>query len=349
MFDSLGSSQSSFECSPIASFRHPDSWAAYGRFIATSVHKGQAHNVHFSADGALRHFRYRTLRLDASLLFAYQDCQSRSDSIWSTASRALRTISSRERVDHLNVFVAGEVHPEDASGRVVRTDLEDEYMGLAFPYSTRDIFEFPDGFESFLSGLGRSNRRHLKARQKKAMDLGLRFELNDQYESISRKERYALGLRSHPMPYAKQVLDAWDGYALAQPGFFQCNFRDPKGTLLSYSTGFFEHDTAVMMYQLNAANEAEFGLSMAFRGCLIEHCAARGIKRLVLPMGVAGNLSHATSTNPIARVLFVRRSLPAVAKALLLRVFVPTSYAAQMVATRRFHTLISGRENALGG
>lgn len=290
----------------------------------------------------LRHFRCRALNLDTSLLFAYQDCRSRFDSAWSTALQALRTLSGRERVDHLNVYVAGDVQPADASVQTLHTVLDGEYLGLAFPYPTQDIIEFPEGFEDFLRSLGHSNRRHLKARQKKALDAGLSFELNHNYESVSRTERYDLGLRSNPVPYPKQVLDAWDGYALAQPGFFQCNFRDVNGQLLSYCTGFFDLDTAVMMYQLNDVSEVQLGLSMALRGCLIQHCASVGIKRLVLPMGIAGHLRHAASTNPIAQVLFVRRSLSAVVKALVVRTCVRTSCSAQMLAMPGFWAQVFG-------
>ncbi len=296
-----------------------------------------------SEDGALHHFRSRILNLDASLVFAFQDCRSRSDSVWSTALHALRTLSSREGIDHLNVYVAGDVHPEEAAGQAVRSVLNDEFMGLAFPYPTQDILEFAEGFEGFLRSLGHSNRRHLKARQKKALDSGLKFEFNDNYVSVAAVERYELGMLSSPMPYPKQVLDQWDGYALAKPGFFQCNFRDPSGKLLSYCTGFSEQDTAVMMYQLNDVSEVQLGLSMALRGCLIQHFAGLGIKRLVLPMGVAGHLKHAASTNPVSQVLFVRRSLPGVAKAMLLRMFVRRSCAAQMVATPGFYARLLGR------
>lgn len=321
---------------PCPSSRHADSWAAYGRFIFASVQKRVTRRVHVSDDGMLCHFRRRPFHFDASLLYAYQDCQSRSDSIWDTATRALQTLTGRERVDHLNVFVPGEVRPEDASGGQLRSVLDDEFVGMAFPYATHDILEFPDGFESFLRSLGHSNRRHLKARRKSALESGIRFEFNADYEAVSHREREALGLRSSPAPYEIDVLDAWDGYARSQPGFYQCTLRGPDGQLLSCSTGFFERDTAVMMYQLNDVNQNQLGLSMALRGWLIEHCASAGIKRMVLPMGVGGHLSHAASTNPVAQVLFVRRSMPALAKALLLGLLVPKSHAARMVAAPEF-------------
>lgn len=334
--------------SPVACFRHPDSWAAYGRFISAAVHKRQTGDVRVLEDGRLHYFRSRILNRDASLLFAYQDCRNRSESIWATALHALQLLVSREHVDHLNVYVAGDICPQDPSGRTLRTVLNGEFVGLAFPYPTEDILEFPDGFEGFLRSLGHSNRRHMKARQKKALESGLRFEINEDYGSVSRTERYSLGLRSSPVPYTRRVLDAWDTYAVAQAGFFQCSFRTSGKQMLSYCMGFIEQDTAVMMYQLNDVSQEQLGLSMALRACLIQHCATLGIKRLVLPMGIAGHLRHAASTNPVSQVHFVRRSLPSVAKALLLRIFVPTSCAAQMVATPGFRARIFGGEGTLG-
>lgn len=307
------------------------------------MQKRRTRHVRVSEDGTLRYFRRRVLHVDASLLYAYQDRQARSDCIWTTATRALRTLSSSERVDHLNVFVPGNLPPDEDSESRLRPVLGGEFVGLAFRYSTHDILEFPHSFEGFLRNLGHSNRRHLKARQKAALESGLRFQLNASYEAVSAAERYRLGARSSPSPYEKQVLDAWDGYALSQPGFFQCNMRIPGGELLSCSTGFFERDTAFMMYQLNDVQQWESGISMALRGCLIQHCAGMGLKRLVLPMGVGGHLSFAATTNPVAQVLFVRRSLVSAIKALLLRLLISKSHAAQMVAMSDSHAHMFGR------
>lgn len=329
---------------PGQSARHPDSWAAYGRFIFASVQKRLSRAVRVSEDGSLYHFRRRVLRFDASLLYAYQDCREGKESIWATATRALSTLKNRERVDHLSVFVAGGEPSDESREMPLRTVLGGEFVGLAFPTMTRDILEFPEGFDGFLRSLGHSNRRHLKARQKSAVEAGLSFEMSADYEKVSRSERHALGRCSSPAPYEEEVLDAWDGYALAQPGFFQCSLRDNHGKLLSYSTGFFEQDGAVMMYQLNDVDQSKAGLSMALRGNLIGQCAEQGAKRLVLPMGVGGHLSHAATTNPIAQVLFVRRSLPAMTKALFLRLLVPKSHAAHMVTTPGFVMRVIGAE-----
>jgi hypothetical protein len=239
--------------------------------------------------------------------------------------------------------MTGSVPPEDETGSALRDVLDGEFIGLAFPYPTRDILEFPDGFENFLQSIGHNRRRHLRARERDALAAGLRFELNGDYDSASPGERYALGLRTSPAPCAKEDINQRDAYALAQPGFFQCSLRCPNGKLLSYSTGFFERDSAVMMYQLNDSSQPQFGLSMAMRGCLIQHCAAAGFKRLVLPMGVGGHLSGAATTNPVTQVLMVRRGLPSLAKALLLRLFVRKSHAARMVATSGFFPRVFSR------
>jgi len=318
-----------------AAVRHPDSWAAYGRFIFAAVRTHCSQRVE-AVDGNLRQFSRPIWHADASMLYAYQGCDSANEPVLTAATRTLRQISRQRRVDHLNVYVSGAVKAEDAAGRVLYTVLDDTYIAVVFPYLTNDILEFPPSFEAFLKTLGHSNRRHMKARMENAPKSGIHFDLNSEPSAVQVDELYKLGLQSRPTEYSKETIDSWNAYAMAQPGFFHCMLRSTEGELLSYCIGFVERDSAVMMYQLNHQEHPKLGLSMTLRGFLIRHLTGLGIRRLVLPMGVAGHLEHAATVNPVAQVLFVRRSLAAVAKALLLRFTTPDSHAALMVSTPGF-------------
>lgn len=323
------------QAAPPRATRHPDSWAAYGRFIFESVRTRCSRRVEALNEGLL-HFRRPFCTFDTSLVYAFQDCASPTDSIWTTATGALQTLCGQARVDHLNVYVAGAIPPEDAAGTTLRAVLDGSYIGIAIPRQTRDILEFPPTFEGFLQTLGHSNRRHMKARQQAALASGIRFEIAPDRSAVAPEERYLLGERSRPFVYTRKRIDSWDAYAMAQPRFFQCTLRSPAGELLSCCTGFMERDTAVMMYQLNHEDYPRLGLSMTLRGFLIRHCTDSGLRRLVLPMGVAGNLEHAATTNPIAQIQFVRRSLPSLTKALLLRLTAPASHCALLVGSPGF-------------
>lgn len=315
--------------------RHPDSWAAYGRFIFAAVHTGCSGDVQILNEH-LRYFRRPVCSLNAALVYAFSDCNRRDDSVWTTATRALRMISSRERVDHLNVYLAGEIERETMDRGGLRSVLNGTYIGMAIPSATRDILELGSSYTEFLQSLGHSNRRHMKARQAAALKDGMKFAVCSVESSVSATERYALGTMSRPYVYSRRDIDAWDAYAMAQPRYFQGSLRTSSGELLSCCIGFMEMDSAVIMYQLNHQAYPQLGLSLTFRGFLIEHCTSSGVKRLVLPMGVAGHLSHVATDNPIVQIQFVRRSIPSIAKAILLRLAVPTSHAALLAATPGF-------------
>jgi hypothetical protein len=314
--------------------RHPDSWAAYGRFIFHSVSTRCSRQVE-TIDEGLRLFRRPVWRHDPAVVCAFRDCASRGDSIWTTAEQTLTQLAERSHVDHLNVYVAGTVPDEDQGDFALHPVLDGKYVGMAIPYQTRDILEFPSTFEEFLKSLGPNNRRHMKARRSKAQKAGIQFVLR-RHPVTTFAERSELGQRSRPKPYGPKKLDLWDAYAQAQPGFFQCALRGPQGAALSCCTGFVEGDTALMMYQLNDNSYPELGLTMTLRGFLIEHCISAGLRRIVLPMGISGHLEHAATTNPIAQVLFVKSSLTSVAKAVLMRRFAPESNQAIMAAKPGF-------------
>jgi len=271
-----------------------------------------------------------------SIVHAYQDCANRTDSVWSTAKRALRRNLERGPVDHLIVYAAGDVPPEDAAQPRLHHVMGAPFIGIALPYDTRDILELPPTFNEFLMNLGHNNRRHIKGRHQRAIQAGMKFELNSDPGIVNAEERYQLGLRSRPCVYARERIDAFNNFGLAQPGFFHCSLRSARGELLSYCMSFAEGDSAVMMYQLNDTNYPELGLTMTLRGFLIRQCIEMGIRRLVLPMGISGHLAHAGTTNPIARVMFVRRSLHSAAQALLIRFLRPESHTATMVRTPGF-------------
>ena len=281
-------------------------------------------------------FRQPFMGRDLSVVHAYQDCAHPNDSIWSTSQWALRRILERGPVDHLTVYTAGAMPLEDEELSSLHRVMNNEFIGIAFPYLTSDILEFPLSFDEFLMNLGHNNRRHIKGRRQKAIKAGMQFVLSSEPGIVEAEERYQLALRSRPCAYARGRIDAYNNYALVQPGFFHCTLRSARGELLSYCMCFAEDDSAVMMYQLNDANYPELGLTMTLRGFLIQHCIETGIRRLVLPMGISGHLGHAGTTNPIAKVLLVRRSLPSAVKTLLMRLLRPTSCTAIMVRTPGF-------------
>ena len=315
--------------------RHPDCWAAYGRFLFASI-RARCHNRVVALDDTLFYFRRRHRNIDFSTVYAYQECTDCRTNIWTTATKALETLSNRFSVDTLNLHVAGMVPPADAGGKTLHTVLHGRYTALAMPHETRDILELGESFEAFLKNLGHSNRRHVKARHKEAVQAGLQFSISSDPAALGADDRYELALISRPMPYSRDLLDAFDATAASKPGFFHASLRSADGLLLSYCCGFIEADTSVMLYQFNRKDLPKLSLSMTLRSFLIQHWAGTRVKRIVFPMGLAGHLTHAATTNPIARIFFLRRSPLAAAKALLMSVLVPTSDVSRMVRTKGF-------------
>lgn len=317
------------------SSRHPDAWAAYGRFIFFAISMRCAQRV--QAIGRTLHFFRRSfLKKDTALVFAFRDRCPRDESHWATAEQALRTISTQCPVDHLNVFVAGTLPPQKTAHAETRVVLDGEFMACSFSYNTNDLLELAPTFDEFLMTLGRSNRRDMRRRRANALKAGLQFEISRDPSSISREECYRLGRFSRPCAFSRETIDAWDALAQSQPGFFHCALRDASGRLLSYCSAFAEADSAILMYQLNDKNFPDLALTMSLRGFMIEHCIEYGLRRMVLPMGISGHLNHAAGTNPVSEVLFVRRSLNSLAKAIVMRIFRPDSPQARMVRAPGF-------------
>ncbi len=269
-------------------------------------------------------------------MYASQVRGDRHADVWAVANKALETLSKEFRVDTLNLFIAGGVPPADAGGRTLHTVQNGHYIALAMPYDTRDILELGDSFEDFLQTLGRSNRRHLKARNKEAVEAGLRFEISGEPAALGAEERFELALLSRPVPYPRDLVEAFDKVAASKPGFFHASLRTPEGLLLSYCRGFVEADSSMIMYQFNRKDYPKLSLTMTLRSFLVQHWVGTSVKRIVFPMGLAGHLAHAATTNPIAQIFFLRRSPVAVAKALLMSILVPTSDVSKMVHTEGF-------------
>ena len=314
--------------------RHPNCWAAYGHFIFSSVRSRCSHLVQ-QADGDMLYFRRSCGGLDIAKLYAYQPSESENAPLWTTALQALNTLTRLSRVDHLNLYISADLQAGEASNTLHSVD-NGRYLALVLPCETRDILLLQPTFEQFLQGLGHSNRRHMKARHKEALEADLRFHISSNPASLGAEERYALGLASRPAPYRRDLVDAFDAYALAQPNFWHATLRSPEGELLSYSCGFLEADSAVMMYQFNHQDHPKLSLSMTMRAFLIRHWIGNGIHQVLFPMGIGGHLTHAATINPIVEVFFLRRSVAALAKALLMRLLYPTSDAALMVNTPGF-------------
>ncbi|MHB8478525.1 MAG: hypothetical protein ACYDBZ_19870 [Steroidobacteraceae bacterium] len=315
--------------------RHPDCWAAYGRFLFASI-RARCHNRVVALDDTLVYFRRRHRNIDFATVYAYQECNDCRTNIWTTATRALETLSNRFSVDTLNLHVAGTVPPADADGKTLHTVLHGRYTALAMPHETRDILELGESFEAFLKTLGHSNRRHMKARHKEAVQAGLQFSISSNPAALGAHDRFELALISRPVPYPRDLVDAFDATASSKPGFFHASLRSPDGLLLSYCCGFIEADTSVILYQFNRKDLPKLSLTMTLRSFLIQHWAGTRVNRIVFPMGLAGHLTHAATTNPIARIFFLRRSPVAAAKALLMSILVPTSDASRMVRTKGF-------------
>ena len=323
--------------------RHPDCWAAYGRFLFAAI-RARCPELVAKYNDELLYFRRRYRNVDASTVYAYQAREDRRAELWGVATKALETLSKQFRVDTLNLFIAGDVPSADAGGRTLHTVQAGRYIALAMPYETRDILELGDSFEDFLHTLGHSNRRHMKARHKEAVEAGLRFEISSDPAALGAQERFELALLSRPVPYRRDLVEAFDTVASSKPGFFHASLRSPEGLLLSYCSGFLESDSSMIMYQFNRKDYPKLSLTMTLRSFLIQHWAGTGVKRIVFPMGLAGHLTHAATTNPIAQIFFLRRSPVAVAKALLMSVLVPTSDASRMVHTPGFFRhLLSGQ------
>ncbi len=312
-----------------------DSWAAYGRFIYASVRTRCSDRVEPIHD-RLMVFRRRYWNIDTAMVYAWQHSGFGNDSILKAATRALETISHQHRFDHLNLYIGGRPGAEEEEKRRFQPLLDGRYMALIIPLETRDVLELAPSFEEYLQSLGRSNRRHLRARQKAAMKAGIQFVISSDPGSLPPKERFNLGLHSRPTPYRKELVKAFDAYSMAQPHYYHATLRSSDGELLSYCSGFVKQDSAVVMYQFNHRDYPDLSLSMTMRGFLIQHWIELGLRRMVLPMGMNGNLAHAAGVNPVTQVFILKRSLRAAAKAILLRLTAPRSDAAMMVGTKGF-------------
>ena len=321
--------------------RHPNSWAAYGRYLHAAIRTRSVQYMTFRGDD-LCYFRRRIRGLDAGMVYAFQECETPETPAWTTAVKALETLRGRGRVDQLFVYVAGAVTDEDSESGKLHTVLGGDYLGLAFPIDTRDILELRGSFEEFLRGLGHSNRRHMKAHYKEAIESGFSFELSSDREAAGTEQRYGLAMSSRPVPYPREQVDTLDELSQAQPGFFHVGMFSPAREMMSYCSGFVEQDTAIVMYQFNHAEHPRLALSMTLRAYLIERWAGTEIKRILLPVGINGHLTHATTSNPIVQVFFVRRSVTGVAKAMLGAAIAPGSDAGTMVRTDGFLRRVVG-------
>jgi hypothetical protein len=315
--------------------RHPNSWAAYGRFLYAAIRTRSAASITCSGDG-LFFFRRRVKGFDPSLVYAFHESASAETDIWTTAEKAVQRLASRSRVDQLNLYVAGAIPQEDGAGSPLHPVLGGAYLGLALPCETRDILELRDSYEGFLQGLGHSNRRHMKAHFKEAVEGGFRLELSRDPQAPGMERRHDLAKKSRPIPFSCDLVQAFDDLAHAQPGFFHAALMGPEEEFMSYCSGFLERDSAVVLYQFNHPGYPRLALSMTLRAFLIQHWAGTEIKRILFPLGINGHLAHATTTNPIAQVFLVRRSVAGVAKAILGAIVTPTSDAAKMVQTTGF-------------
>ena len=325
--------------------RYPDCWAAYGRFLCAAI-RGRCPELIAKCHDGLHYFRRRYRNVDASTVYAYQARDDRRTDIWTAASKALDTLTQEFNVDTLNLYIAGTLPAAPAGGDALRTVHGGRYLAIAIPYETRDILELGDSLDDFLRTLGHSNRRHLKARHKEAMESGMHFEISSDPGALGAEERFDLGLLSRPVPFPRERVNAYDTVARSKDGFFHASLRSPEGLLLSYCCGFLEADSSVILYQFNRKDQPKLSLTMTLRSFLIHHWAGTSVKRIVFPMGLAGHLTHAATTNPITQIFFMRRAPVAVAKALLMSLLVPASDASRMVRASGFlRHLLAGAAN----
>jgi hypothetical protein len=315
----------------------PASWAAYGRFIFFSISNRCSHNIQ-SIGLSLRFSRRTFLKQSLSIGFAFRDRSPQDRSLWEAAEQALRIISAREPLDHLNVFIEGELPSSTPDQPETRTILGGAYIAQAVSHDAAEVLELAPTFDQFLMQLGRHLRRDVRRRRANALKAGLRFEISRNPYAIKRTECYQLGRICRPSSFSRRSIDRWDLHAQSQPGFFHCALRSPTGKLLSYIAAFTEGDSVVMMYQLNDKNFPDLALNMALRGFLIERCIEFGLRRIIFPMGIAGHLRHAATVSPVTEVVFVRRSLSSVVKAIVLGWRRPQTLRGRLVKTREFFT-----------
>lgn len=315
----------------------PGSWAAYGRFIFFTISNRCSHSI--QSIGRNLCFSRRTfLRKDLSVGFAFRNRSAQDLSIWESAEQTLRSISTQNPLDHLNVFIEGSLPAVDLEQPVTRTILGGTYIAQAVSCDTAEILDLAPTFDQFLAQLGRHLRRDVRRRRANALDAGLKFEISSDPGVITRAECYKLGRVCRPRAFSRKAIKRWDAHAQSQPGFFHCALRSASGRLLSYIAAFTEGDSVVMMYQLNDKNFPDLALNMALRGFLIERCIEFGIRRIIFPMGIAGHLHHAASINQVTEVVFVRRSVLSVVKALILGWRRPQTLSGRLVKTPGFLT-----------
>jgi hypothetical protein len=323
--------------------RNSDSWAAYGRFVYAAVRTRSSHRVVSLQDG-LRLFQRRFLKLDTSTVYAWQK-RDAGGSGWNEVMDAVTTIASRVGFDLLTLYLGGTL-PEGVEGGQLIHLAGGKYVALTVPHDTRDVIELAPRFEDFLQTLSRNNRKNMRARLRQAGDQGLLFGISSDPNELLTDEHFALGLQSRPVPYRRELVEAFEAYSLARPYRYHATLRKQSGDLLSYASGFIEQDTALLFYQFNHNAYPDLGLSMMMRAFLIRHWIESGATRAVFPMGLNGHLSHVAAAYPVIQLTVLRRAPIAVMKALVMRLCVPTSDAALLVKTSRSfrHLLTRARE-----
>ncbi len=154
---------------------------------------------------------------------------------------------------------------------------------IAFGWLGREVstdLSLEGGFEGFLSRLRpRSRRNYYYFRRRAERDLGLSFVPDLQPDDAIQAVEELHGASMYPVPRGRSR--RWEAAIRQVPGSFAMGVRAPSGRWMSYLSGWRQKEGTFVEWQLNRHELRAASLSTVMRTYLLEHEAARGVKRIV--------------------------------------------------------------------
>jgi len=158
---------------------------------------------------------------------------------------------------------------------------------------TEEILLLGEGFDSFVAGLRKVTRAHIRSSLRHATRLGVRHELIVGERTEIGETLVSLAGRNLPKPMPPRLLADCLADVNAQALPFRSELRDADGALISVVLGYLDGDHAMLVCQLNphdAPKIGQAGCSLLHRALLIRALIGRGSTALIMVNGCSGML-----------------------------------------------------------
>jgi hypothetical protein len=218
--------------------------------------------------------------------------------------------------------------PEEFAGREAETVRLASKRGWLLTRTRarfREVMLLGPSYEATLTMLGKHTRRNIRIARKTAAATDLTFTFSRDGTKILREAHVELGQTTEPYPLAEPRMRRFEAYADMAGQPFRSVITSVTGTILSYSCGFIDKQSAYLIYQLNSSKWSELGPSLMHRAYLIEALADLRCQELVFVHGCSGILTHACLPMDFDRFIVLRDTAAGRATASLIRKLRPKS------------------------